>query len=238
MSASGSITPMVPEEDAAKLEERYRLRTNKELLSDARHYDEMVDAAKIAIRSEFERRGLEPPMVYEWIPDEPLAFQPDPAPDKEVQLVTVQRYRDLSEAIVARSVLESAGIVCFLQDENVVRLDWGYSNFIGGMRLQVEAEDEADALELLKQPAPRRIEVPGAGSFEQPVCPKCGSDKVVAYDAGLKTAAALVLPGAWLSYVLLWPMLLWRIVSGQFKADKPEQWHCMNCGCNWSDESL
>jgi hypothetical protein len=224
---------MVPEEDAAKLEERYKLRTDKELMADARNYDEMVDGAKVAIRAEFERRGLEPPMVYEWVPDEPPGSRPEPAPDKDVQLVTVQRYRDLSEAIVARSVLESAGILCFLQDENVVRLDWGYSNFIGGMRLQVQVEDEPDALELLKQSAPQSIEVPGAGSFEQPVCPKCGSDKVVAYDAGLKKAAALVLLGSWISYLLLWPMVLWRIVSGQLKAKKPEQWHCMNCGCNW-----
>jgi len=227
---------MVPEEDAAKLEQRYKLRTDKELLADARHYDEMVDAAKVAIRAEFERRGLEPPMVYEWVTDEPLDSRPEPAPDKNVQLVTVQRYRDLSEAIVARSVLESAGILCFLQDENVVRLDWGYSNFIGGMRLQVEAKDEVEAIELLKPSASQRIDVPGAGSFEQPVCPKCGSDNVVTYDAGLKRAAALVFLGVWFSYVLLWPMMLWRIVSGQLKANKPEQWHCMNCGCNWTDD--
>jgi hypothetical protein len=123
---------MVPEEDAGKLEERYRLRTDKELLSDARHYDEMVEAAKTAIRAEFERRGLEPPTVYEWVPDEQPVSQPEPAPDKDVQLVTVRRYRDLSEAIVGRSVLESAGILCFLLDENFVRLDWATPTLSAG----------------------------------------------------------------------------------------------------------
>jgi hypothetical protein len=50
-------------------------------------------------------------------------------------LVTLRRYRDLSEAIVARAVVESAGIYCFLKDENFVRLDWQMSNLLGGIRL-------------------------------------------------------------------------------------------------------
>jgi len=226
---------MVPEEDAARLAELYRLRTDRELRADALHYDELTETAKAAIREEYERRGLEPPTIYEWVPDESPAL-PAPAPDKSVKLVTIARYRDLSEAIVARSVLECSGIPCFLQDENFVRLDWGYSNFIGGMRLQVEDKDEADALELLKEAAPERIEVSGTGSFEQPVCPRCGAAKAVAYDAGLKRAASLVLLGNFVSYLLLWPMMVWRIVRGQSNPDRQERWHCMNCGCNWSDD--
>jgi hypothetical protein len=56
-------------------------------------------------------------------------------------LVIIKRYRELSEAIVARSLLESAGIVVALCDENLVRLDWEISNFIRGIRLQVDSED-------------------------------------------------------------------------------------------------
>lgn len=52
-------------------------------------------------------------------------------------LTTIRRFRDLSEAIVARSLLESGGIEAYLCDENLVRLDWQISNFIGGIRLQV-----------------------------------------------------------------------------------------------------
>jgi hypothetical protein len=50
-------------------------------------------------------------------------------------LTTIRRCRDLSEAIVARSLLESSGIDVNLCDENLVRLDWQVSNFIGGIRL-------------------------------------------------------------------------------------------------------
>ncbi len=72
-------------------------------------------------------------------------------------LVTVRRYRDLSEAIIARAVVESAGIFCFLKDENYIRLDWQMSNLIGGIRLQVAPEDVQSAEEILSQPVPDNI---------------------------------------------------------------------------------
>jgi hypothetical protein len=64
--------------------------------------------------------------------------------------VTVERFRDLSAAIVARSALEASEIPCFLRDENTVRMDWQISNFIGGMRLQVREQDVEAAMEALK----------------------------------------------------------------------------------------
>jgi hypothetical protein len=70
------------------------------------------------------------------------------------QLVTLRRYRDLSEAIVARSMLEAAGIAAWLRDENLVRLEWQISNFIGGIRLQVDLSEAEAAEELLSQPIP------------------------------------------------------------------------------------
>ena len=60
-------------------------------------YDSLVDEAQTAIRAEFARRGLEAPLI------EGDGFEGR-------TLVTVSRYRDLSEAIVARSMLESNGI--------------------------------------------------------------------------------------------------------------------------------
>ncbi len=41
------------------------------------------------------------------------------------RLVTVQQYRDLAEAQVAKGVLDSAGIPCYLRDENAVRTGVG-----------------------------------------------------------------------------------------------------------------
>jgi hypothetical protein len=194
---------------------KYAAMSEAELMDVARSYDGLVATAQAALRKEFERRSLEPPLV-----EEPTLEEIE---NSRGTLVTIARYRDLTEAMVARSVLECAEIPCFLLDENFVRLDWGYSNFIGGMRLQVAKQDEAYALELLNQRPPERIEVPGEPAFVQPICPKCGSDDIVAYDPGLKLAAASALTIG----------IPTRLTS---KTSDRETWHCMRCGCNWADK--
>ena len=57
------------------------------------------------------------------------------------ELVTLQRFRDVPEALLAKGKLESAGIACALADGNLVRMDWLLSNAIGGIRLQVHLQD-------------------------------------------------------------------------------------------------
>lgn len=56
-------------------------------------------------------------------------------------LVTIQHFRDIPEALLAKGKLESAGIECLLADGNLVRMDWLLSNAIGGIRLQVQKQD-------------------------------------------------------------------------------------------------
>ncbi len=70
-------------------------------------------------------------------------------PEDAERWVTVETFRDHFPGIVARSALEAADIPCFLRDENTVRMDWGVSNAIGGMRLQVMQQDEESAREVL-----------------------------------------------------------------------------------------
>src|SRR5215469_4721541 len=128
-----AMTPS-PEELAAK----YAQMSEAELLELARSYDGLLEIAQVALRGEFARRGLEAPLVEE--PEEP-EFR---------RLVTVRRYRDLTEAFVGRSLLESAGIPVWIADEHLVRMNWFYSNLVGGMRLQV---DERDRLSVCSIPA-------------------------------------------------------------------------------------
>jgi hypothetical protein len=116
-----------------------------ELMNVARAYDSLVGPAQEALRAEFERRRMKPPLVEDDDGGETV--------DSE-SLVTVGRYMDVPHAIVPRSVLESAGIFCFLQDENFVRVDWGAAIASGGVRLQVRPQDVKDAEELLRQPIP------------------------------------------------------------------------------------
>ena len=52
---------------------------------------------------------------------------------------------------MAKSILDSAGIESFLADENVISMNWLYSNALGGVKLQVRNADAAIASDLLNQ---------------------------------------------------------------------------------------
>jgi hypothetical protein len=65
--------------------------------------------------------------------------------------VVLRRYRDMPQAVVEKSVLEDAGISCFLQDDNVIRMDWLWSNAMGGIKLLVRERDATEAERILSQ---------------------------------------------------------------------------------------
>ncbi len=62
------------------------------------------------------------------------------------ELVTIEQYDRLEEAIVARGMLEALGIKVFLADEN---LCWMTSRAFG-VRLQVRQSDAAEAQRILR----------------------------------------------------------------------------------------
>lgn len=188
--------------------ENYAPMGEAELLSLAAAYDSLVEPAQDALRAEFARRGMEPPLLENQGRDEVTSRK----------LVTVRRYRDTSEAIVARSVVESAGIFCFLRDENLVRLDWQISNFIGGVSLQVSPEDAEAAEELLSQPTPESIEYEGQTQYVQPHCPRCGSINIV-FEGNNRSAA-----------------LVSTMLVGLPLPLGGESWRCDACGCRWADD--
>src|SRR5579871_2650702 len=105
------MTPS-PEDLAAQ----YAQMSDTELMELARSYDGLLEIAQVALRAEFAGRGLEPPTVEE--PEQPECRR----------LVTVKSYRDLTEALVGRSLLESAGIPAWIADEHLVRMNWFLSN--------------------------------------------------------------------------------------------------------------
>jgi hypothetical protein len=133
------------------------------------------------------------------------------------EFATVRRYRDLSEALVAKSLLESAGIAAWIRDENLARLEWQYSNLLGGLRLQVAAGNEATAEEVLRQPIPETIPFDQQENFEQPKCPACGSIDIT-FDGASRKAALL-------SVTALSVPLPHGTTS----------WTCHACGVRWHD---
>ncbi len=147
---------------AQQFSDRYASMSEVELMDLAQQYDSLTSTAKTALRAEFVKRGLEPPIVNE------------PAEFDARRLVTVRRYRDLPEAIVAQSLLRAAGVEAWVQDENLVRINWMYSNAVGGIRLQVDADEKEAAIEILKS-APPNIPFTEGVEYVQPLCSRCGS---------------------------------------------------------------
>ena len=190
--------------------EHYRSLSDSELLQVESDWHSLVEDAKAALQTEFSRRGLDFAT--------PTLPEGDISPSEYRDLVTIRQYRDLSEAIVARGVVESAGIYCFLKDENFVRLDWQMSNLIGGIRLQVAAADVEAAEAVLAQPVPEAITFPDQPNFEQPRCPRCSSIDILWERRGRKAALFSL-------YLFSFPL-----------PRGSESWHCSNCGLRWVEE--
>lgn len=95
------------------------------------------------------------------------------------KLSTVGTYLYPADADVAETSLDAAGIEAFLHDENYVRLNWFYSNALGGVKVRVREEDAGAAADVLAgaddvgEPE-EEIEPPAAPQ----ICPECGSTDV------------------------------------------------------------
>lgn len=132
----------------------------------------LTDVANQVLRSELSRRGI----VLGQETTEPAAK--DASKAEPPRPVIVRRYRDLPEASLAKSILDSAGIESILVDDNIVRIDWFYSNLVGGIKILVRKEDAETAVKLLEQEVPEKFEVDGIGEYVQPQCPNCKSMQV------------------------------------------------------------
>jgi Putative prokaryotic signal transducing protein len=209
-----SLVPYLDESYLDEHRERRRLAANYagmtdgELLRLARNADSLTELAWDSLEDELDHRHLE-------VPDESA---PEPRQQMEVrELVTVRQFRDLPEALLAKGSLESAGIECFLADENLVRLDWFISNFIGGIKLNVRPADVANAQKLLDEPILEGLYVQGIGLYEQPRCPKCQSLDV--------NFQELDRPIAYMTAFLRVPMPLQR-----------PGWRCHTCDAEWEED--
>jgi Putative prokaryotic signal transducing protein len=207
----------VPYPDNSRLDdqfERRRLAANYSAMTDgelqrlALNAESLTELAWDVLEDEMDRRHID-------VADEAA---PQLNPQLEMrELVTVRQFRDLPEALLAKGSLESAGIECFLADENLVRLDWFISNFIGGIKLNVRARDAENALQLLDEPILEGLYVQGVGLYEQPRCPKCQSLDI--------NFQELDRPIAYMSAFLRVPLPVQR-----------PAWRCHGCDAEWEDD--
>jgi len=65
------------------------------------------------------------------------------------ELVTIRQFGNLSDALMAKGCLDSAGIESFLADSNMAWMD---SPLVRGMRLQVSPADAEIATDILDHP--------------------------------------------------------------------------------------
>ena len=106
----------------------------------------------------------------------------DSDPENEQRgFVLAWRFRDLPDALLAKTALESANIECILSDENTIRMDWLWSNLLGGVKLWLKEEDADSLQELLDLAIPEGFEVPSVGEYKQRACPSCNSTGFLRY---------------------------------------------------------
>jgi Putative prokaryotic signal transducing protein len=130
-----------PDQERQRLRKLYAGMEKEELEQIAGDAAALTDVAREALGSEMAQRGMHLPKRK--------SFTVAANSREHSKPVMIRRFLYLSEAEVAKSILNSAGIESFLADENIVRLDWFYSNLVGGIKLLVRAEDADEAGKLL-----------------------------------------------------------------------------------------
>jgi hypothetical protein len=131
-----------------RLAELYAGMEKGELEEIAGQAGSLTAVAREALRTEMLGRGMEAPSASAEAAETSAGKEEAPSP------VVIARYGGVPEALLAKSMLDSAGIESFLGDENLVRLDWFYSNLVGGIKLMVREEDAETAKALLEKNSP------------------------------------------------------------------------------------
>jgi hypothetical protein len=195
--------PAPLDDERSRLAGHYRNLNDLELTELAAQSPSLTPTARELLRSEIQRRGVALAVL-----------DSAAAPPASPNLVRLRRFRDLPDALIAQSVLDSAAVDCFLFDENYLRLDWFRSYFIGGVKLMVSNEDARDAATLLDAKHPDSF-LASTGEFVQPRCPVCQSYAVSFMPLIDSATYALTYFGV--------PLSLRR-----------ESWFCSDCRHQWS----
>ena len=180
-----------------------------ELRELARDAESLTDAAQETLKAELSKRKLNVALEY------PVGNADEKA---HPNLVTLRQFRDIPAALLAKSVLDSEGIECFLADENTIRMDWLWSNLLGGVKLWVKEEDAGRASELLAQKSPEGFDVEGDETHQQQRCPKCNSANILFEELSKNVSYASVALG------VPFPV-------------KHLGWKCHSCGHQWEETS-
>src|ERR1035437_476634 len=113
-------------------------------------FDRFVGCALARNVARQARHLRENPKLYHYRTPAHLAY-----PRRTTQSPNAARMKTLAsfnlpmDAYLLRARLEGSGITAYVRDENLITLDWLYSNAVGGVKVDVMDEDYERALELL-----------------------------------------------------------------------------------------
>lgn len=200
-----------PAKETERLTALYAGMEDTELAEIVADASSLTEIAHQVLSAEIAKRRMQP--IPEFTAHEATATR-EPIPPEPVM---IRRYRDLPVASVAKSILDSAGIENYLADDNLVRLDWFYSNLIGGIKLFVRPQDAEEADKLLEQGVPGKFDTDSAEQYEQPRCPKCQSFDVSFDGLDRQTTYAGLFIGLPIPFT-------------------NKGWKCQSCGHKWKED--
>jgi Zn finger protein HypA/HybF involved in hydrogenase expression len=167
-----------------------------------------------------------------------------------MSLGVIARFSTIGEAGSARSALEAAGIDSVLADDEIVAIDWLYSNAVGGVKLVVRDEEREQARNILETPPaePDAIDsnAPDVASMDAEAtelpqeqqdgmhCPACGSSEATRTPRlMLFLFLAVVLCGVGLAVGQVQLGVTAAMTAALILAMVPTH-HCTACGKRWS----
>jgi len=132
-------------------------------------------------------------------------------------LVTLATFSKPTDAYLALGKLQADGIDAVVFDDNVVSVNWLYSNAVGGVKLKVREPEVQRAMEILSEDLSAIAEIDETAPPVQPAvqCPRCSSSAVSPENFSRRAI--------FLSWLLLgFPLPLFR-----------RRWACASCGHRW-----
>ena len=165
------------QDDIQRFAKTYAAKHDDELIELAEDSDSLTDAARIALDAELARRNISLSLKQNDDTASPASNAPEGGAVDPRNLVIVATFRDLPPALIAKNVLDTAGIRNFLIDATTIRMDWLLSNAIGGVKLGVERQDLDKAKQALDH-GMESVELPEDEEVLLPHCPRCMSPTV------------------------------------------------------------
>jgi len=151
-------------------------------------------------------------------------------------LVTIGTYWYLSDADTAKNALDAAGIEAYVDDANIVRMNWFNANAVRGVKLRVRNVDALRAGEVLNSECQSIEEIGEAHEeiVEPEVCATCGSPEIRQTPrslifAGMAAALVAITVAVGMTEVAFFGVFaigVMALIAGR--------WRCSECGESWN----